>query len=44
MPQLDLVRELTFAVGAAGVTLAFAAIYAGLETVIPFLRGGLGRV
>ena len=44
MPQFDLVRELTFVVGAIGGTLAFAAIYAGLETFIPFLRGGLGRV
>ncbi|MDT2021591.1 hypothetical protein [Methylocella sp. CPCC 101449] len=44
MPQFDLYREMTF-VGIAIVgTLGFSAIYAVLENVIPFLRGGLGRV
>lgn len=30
--------------GIAGLAIAFAALYAALEHVIPFLRGGLGRL
>lgn len=44
MPQFDLVREMTFVGLAIGGTLGFAAIYAALESVVPFLRGGLGRI
>ncbi|MDH7795651.1 MULTISPECIES: hypothetical protein [unclassified Beijerinckia] len=44
MPQFDLYREMTFVGFAIVATLGFAGIYAVLENVVPFLRGGLGRV
>ncbi|MFZ9500927.1 MAG: hypothetical protein ACO27F_05095 [Beijerinckiaceae bacterium] len=31
-------------VSLVGISVVFAALYAALERVIPFLRGGLGRL
>jgi hypothetical protein len=36
--------ETAVMVGIILMTLLFAAVYAALEKVFPFLRGGLGRV
>jgi hypothetical protein len=36
--------EATVMLGIVIMTLLFAAIYAALENVFPFLRGGMGRV
>ena len=36
--------EATVMVGIILMALLFAAIYAALENVFPFLRGGMGRV
>lgn len=44
MLHLDWVREIFFIIGISAATCAIAAIYAALERVIPFLRGGLGRI
>jgi len=44
MLHLDWVRELFFIIGISVGTCILAAIYAALEKVIPFLRGGLGRM
>jgi hypothetical protein len=30
--------------GIAGLAVLFAAVYAALERIVPFLRGGLGRM
>jgi hypothetical protein len=44
MPHLDFVREMYFILGISVGTCVVAAIYASLENVVPFLRGGLGRM
>lgn len=44
MLHLDWVRELFFIIGISIGTCVLAAVYAALENVIPFLRGGLGRM
>ncbi|MFN3889668.1 MAG: hypothetical protein ACK4MV_04655 [Beijerinckiaceae bacterium] len=44
MLHLDWVRELFFILGISAGTCILAAVYAGLENVFPFLRGGLGRM
>lgn len=44
MLHLDWVRELFFIIGISVGTCILAAIYAALEKVFPFLRGGLGRM
>lgn len=44
MLHLDWVRELTFIVSISVATCVLAFIYALLERVFPFLKGGLGRV
>ncbi len=36
--------EVTVMVGIIAMALLFAAVYAALEKVFPFLRGGMGRV
>ena len=36
--------EVTVMVGIILMALLFAAVYAALEKVFPFLRGGMGRV
>ncbi|MDP2357532.1 MAG: hypothetical protein Q8M31_15935 [Beijerinckiaceae bacterium] len=44
MLHLDWVRELLFILGISVATCALAIVYASLEKVFPFLRGGLGRM
>jgi hypothetical protein len=44
MLHLDWVRELFFIMGISVGTCVLAVIYSALENVIPFLRGGLGRM
>ena len=44
MPHFDWVRELFFILGISVGTCILAAIYATLESIFPFLRGGLGRM
>lgn len=44
MLHMDLMRETYFVLGIAAATGALAVVYAGLENVFPFLRGGLGRM
>ncbi|MBX9761371.1 MAG: hypothetical protein K2Y29_21520 [Beijerinckiaceae bacterium] len=44
MLHLDWVRELFFIMGISVGTCILAAIYASLENVFPFLRGGFGRM
>jgi hypothetical protein len=36
--------EATVMAGIIIISLLFAAVYAALENVIPFLRGGMGRM
>ncbi|MFZ9502097.1 MAG: hypothetical protein ACO27F_11055 [Beijerinckiaceae bacterium] len=36
--------EFTVMAGIIAMTLLFAVVYAALENVFPFLRGGMGRV
>jgi hypothetical protein len=44
MLHLDWVRELTFIASISAATCVLAFIYASLEKVFPFLKGGLGRM
>ncbi len=44
MQHLDWVRELIFIMGISVSTCVLAFVYAALENVIPFLRGGFGRM
>ena len=44
MLHLDWVRELVFVISISIATCVLAVIYAGLEKIFPFLRGGLGRM
>jgi len=44
MLHLDWVRELYFILGITAGTCTIAVVYASLEKVFPFLRGGLGRM
>ena len=44
MLHLDWVRELFFIMGISAGTCILAFVYSALEKVIPFLRGGLGRL
>jgi hypothetical protein len=44
MLHLDWFRELMFVIGISAGTCVLAVIYASLENVFPFLRGGLGRM
>ncbi len=44
MLHLDWVRELFFILGISAATCTLAFVYASLEKVFPFLRGGLGRM
>ncbi|MBX9759586.1 MAG: hypothetical protein K2Y29_12500 [Beijerinckiaceae bacterium] len=44
MLHLDWVREIFFVIGISIATCIIALVYAALEKVIPFLRGGLGRM
>lgn len=44
MLHLDWVRELFFVMGISVATCVLAFVYAALEKVFPFLRGGLGRM
>ncbi|MDP2357610.1 MAG: hypothetical protein Q8M31_16325 [Beijerinckiaceae bacterium] len=44
MLHLDWVRELFFIMGISAGTCLLAVVYATLENVFPFLRGGLGRM
>lgn len=44
MPHFDLFRELMFVIGITAATVLLSIIYAALENVFPFLRGGLGRL
>lgn len=44
MLHLDWVRELFFIIGISIGTCLLAVVYAALEKVFPFLKGGLGRI
>lgn len=44
MLHLDWFRELMFIIGISIGTCVLAAVYAALENVFPFLKGGLGRM
>ncbi len=44
MLHLDWVRELFFIMGISVGTCLLAFVYAALENVFPFLRGGFGRL
>ena len=44
MLHLDWFRELVFVISISAATCALAVVYAALEKVFPFLRGGLGRM
>lgn len=44
MLHLDWVRELFFVLGISAATCVLAVVYAALEKVFPFLKGGLGRL
>lgn len=44
MPHFDLFRELSVIIGATVATGILAVVYAGLEKVFPFLKGGFGRL
>ena len=44
MLHLDFVRELVFIVSISVATCILAFVYASLEKVFPFLKGGLGRM
>lgn len=44
MLHLDFVRELIFIVSISVATCILAFVYASLEKVFPFLKGGLGRM
>ena len=44
MLHLDWVRELTFIASLSAATCVLAFVYASLEKVFPFLKGGLGRM
>lgn len=44
MPHFDWLRELIFIIGISVGTCVLAVIYAALEKVFPFLKGGLGRI
>ena len=44
MLHLDWLRELIFVISISVATCILAAVYAALEKVVPFLKGGLGRL
>lgn len=44
MLHLDWFRELMFIIGISIGTCVLALVYSALEKVIPFLKGGLGRM
>lgn len=44
MLHMDLAREAYFIIGITAGTCLLALAYAAMENVVPFLRGGLGRM